>query len=128
MSLLHGMPAIVTGGGRGLGRAYAMALAAAGASVVVNDIDGAEAEAVAAEIAAAGGRAVPSGDDVADWAAARRLVARCVDAFGRIDIVVNNAGLTRAVPIHRETEDGFDRLTGVNLKAPSPSPATRSTT
>jgi NAD(P)-dependent dehydrogenase (short-subunit alcohol dehydrogenase family) len=116
MGILDQKRAIVTGAGRGLGRAYAMALAAEGARVVVNDLDVREAEGVVAEIAAAGGTALVSGDDVGDWAAAGRLVARCLEAFGGLEVVVNNAGFTRAVPIWEETEEGFDRLVRANLK------------
>jgi NAD(P)-dependent dehydrogenase (short-subunit alcohol dehydrogenase family) len=116
MGLLDGKRAIVTGAGRGLGRAYAMALAAEGAKVVVNDLDVGEAEGVVAEIRAAGGTALVSGDDVGDWAAAGRLVGQCVEAFGGLEAVVNNAGFTRAVPIWEETEEAFDRLVRANLK------------
>jgi NAD(P)-dependent dehydrogenase (short-subunit alcohol dehydrogenase family) len=116
MGLLDGKRAIVTGAGRGLGRAYAMALAAEGARVVVNDLDFAEAERVVAEIGAAGGSARANGADVGDWAAAGRLVGGCVEAFGGLEVVVNNAGYTRAAPIWAETEEGFDRLVRANLK------------
>lgn len=90
-SLLNGKSVVVTGAGRGLGRAFAIAAAAAGAQVVVNDIDLAEAEAVADQIRRYGGRALASGHSVADWAAAETLIAMCLNEFGAIDGLVNNA-------------------------------------
>src|SRR5579885_1972687 len=93
MSLLDGRAIIVTGAGRGMGRAYAMHAAAEGASVVVNDIDIEEAEKVAAEIQQQRQRAVANGCSVADPAAARGLIQHCVEHFGKLDGVVNNAGV-----------------------------------
>jgi NAD(P)-dependent dehydrogenase (short-subunit alcohol dehydrogenase family) len=90
---LAGKAVIVTGAGRGLGRAYAMAAAAERASVVVNDIDAASAAGVVAEISVAGGIAAASSDSVASWDGAERLVAACLDAFGAVDGLVNNAGV-----------------------------------
>ena len=101
---LAGRVAIVTGAGRGLGRAHALHLAAEGANVVVNDlgsaIDGSGADASAAalvveEIRAAGGKAVANADDVADWDGARRLVGTALEAFGELHVLVNNAGILR---------------------------------
>jgi NAD(P)-dependent dehydrogenase (short-subunit alcohol dehydrogenase family) len=102
--LLKGKAVLVTGAGGGIGRDFALAMAAAGASVVVNDLgasvhgeghDAGPAQKVVNEIRKAGGQAVASTDSVADWAAAQRMVECCVDQFGRIDAVVNNAGILR---------------------------------
>ncbi|HAS11328.1 MAG TPA: short-chain dehydrogenase, partial [Acidimicrobiaceae bacterium] len=104
MGLCEGRVAIVTGAGRGIGREHALMLAEHGAAVVVNDVGGAPdgsgtdatpAEQVVAEIEAMGGRAVANADDVADWDGARRMVDQAVDAFGRLDVLVNNAGILR---------------------------------
>jgi NAD(P)-dependent dehydrogenase (short-subunit alcohol dehydrogenase family) len=89
--LLRGRGIVITGAGRGLGRAFARAAAAEGAGVVVNDIDIEQAGAVAAEIEMGGGRAVASGESVAEWAQAEELIDLCVREFGAIDGLVNNA-------------------------------------
>jgi NAD(P)-dependent dehydrogenase (short-subunit alcohol dehydrogenase family) len=102
--MLTGKVALVTGAGGGIGRDFALAMAAAGASVLVNDLgttvagEGAStdpAQKVVDEIRAAGGRAAASADSVADWPAANRIVQAALDAFGRLDVVVNNAGILR---------------------------------
>ena len=102
--LLEGKVALVTGAGGGIGRDFALAFAAAGAAVVVNDLgtsvhgegrDAGPAEKVAAEIRKAGGRALASTDSVAEWESANRIVQSALDGFGRIDVVVNNAGILR---------------------------------
>ncbi|GAA3871153.1 SDR family oxidoreductase [Saccharothrix violaceirubra] len=99
MGNLDGKAVVITGAGRGLGEAYAMHAAQAGASVVVNDVDGDLAERVAEHIRAYGGQAVASAHTVADPAQAEKIVATCVAEFGRIDGLVNNAGLNyEAVP------------------------------
>ncbi len=102
---LTGRIAIVTGAGRGIGRAYAEALAASGAGIVVADIDRAGAETVAAALAATGAKAVPVVADVADEAAVERMVAETVAAFGRVDILINNAAVYAG--IQRQRFDKF---------------------
>jgi len=102
--MLAGKVALVTGAGGGIGRDFALAMAAAGASVLVNDLgtnvagEGASTgpvQKVVEEIRAAGGRAAASADSVADWPSANRIVQAALDAFGRLDVVVNNAGILR---------------------------------
>ena len=123
--LLEGKVALVTGGGRGLGRGIALALAAAGAKVVVNDLgaslDGQldneqPANEVVAAIKARGGEAIADGGSVADWGAAHKMVEAAVNSFGRIDIVVNNAGILRDAMFHRMSEPEFDQVLAVHLK------------
>ena len=125
MSLLDGKVAIVTGGGRGLGRAHCLALAAHGAAVVVNDpgaglhgedSDQTPADAVVAEIAAAGGRAIADHSSVTDWAATEKLITLAATEFGRLDVVVNNAGILRDKMLFSMTEDDFDAVIAVHLK------------
>ena len=106
---------IVTGAGRGLGRAYALAIAGQGAQVVVNDVDVEEAERACAEIRRAGGRAVVSGDSVASPSGAAALVKACQDSFGGIDGLVNNAGLFFHGPAHEVDLDMASALISVNL-------------
>ncbi|WP_314251119.1 3-oxoacyl-ACP reductase [Streptomyces sp. DSM 40907] len=124
---LEGLSAIVTGAGRGLGRAEAIELARLGASVVVNDFgqpgrDGsgeasaAPAEEVAAEIRAAGGRAVAHLGDVADFVQARELVELAVSSFGKLDILVNNAGILRDRMVFSMSEEEWDSVIRVHLK------------
>lgn len=119
---LQGKAAIVTGGGTGVGRATALALARRGCSVVVNySRSAAEAERTAAEVTALGVRALPVQADVADDAACRRLVETAVHELGQLDVLVNNAGATVFVP-HANLEgiagDDWSRVLGVNLIGP----------
>ncbi|MFP3991071.1 3-oxoacyl-ACP reductase [Streptomyces sp. E11-3] len=124
---LEGLSAIVTGAGRGLGRAEAVELARLGASVVVNDFgkpgrDGSgeasqgPADEVAAEIRAAGGQAVAHLGDVADHEQARALVRLAVDTYGKLDILVNNAGILRDRMVFSMSEDEWDSVIRVHLK------------
>lgn len=122
--LLEGKTVVVTGAGGGIGREIALMMANAGANVVVNDIGASlsgeghntgPAQAVVETIKAAGGRAVASTDSVADAKSARDIVALAVEAFGRIDAVVNNAGILRDVLFHKMTEDDWDAVLKVHL-------------
>lgn len=112
---LHGLTAIVTGAGGGLGRTEALRLAARGASVVVNDL-GAGAEATAGEIVAAGGQAIAVAGDISRWALGDELVGAAVDTYGSLDIVVNNAGVIRDTMIFNLTEQDWDLVLDVHLK------------
>jgi NAD(P)-dependent dehydrogenase (short-subunit alcohol dehydrogenase family) len=122
---LTGKVAIVTGAGRGIGRAHALALADAGAKVVVNDLgaslagageDTSPAQQVVREIEALGGEAVADGANVADFEQASRMVQTALDSFGRLDILVNNAGILRDRMLVNMTEDDWDAVVTVHLK------------
>lgn len=115
MGVLDGRVAIVTGGGRGVGRCHAEALAAAGAAVVVSDL-GEGAPDTVADIAARGGKASPFVGSVTSWEAAEALVRTAIDTYGDIDIVVNNAGFIRDAPMFAMEEATFDAVTEVHLK------------
>ena len=126
MGLLDDRVVIVTGAGGGIGRAHALAFAAEGAKVVVNDIGvgldgsaaggGSAAQAVVDAIRSAGGQVVTSGANVADWEQAAGLIQTAVDAFGGLDILVNNAGIVRDRMIANTSEDEFDAVVAVHLK------------
>jgi 3-oxoacyl-[acyl-carrier protein] reductase len=116
--MLAGKIAIVTGSSRGIGAAIARELAAQGATVVVNHRDSsAQAEAVAAEIIAAGGQAIVMQGDAGNYADAQRLVKQTVERFGRLDILVNNAGTTRDMLIMMMPEADWDLVIQANLKS-----------
>jgi len=123
--LCEGRVVIVTGAGRGIGREHALMLAAHGARVVVNDLGGARdgtgassipAGEVVAEIRAAGGEAVANADDVSDWQGAERLIRHGVDAFGGLDVLVNNAGILRDRMLVNMAEAEWDAVIKVHLK------------
>ena len=107
---------IITGAGAGLGRAHALALAAEGGSVIVNDINRAGAEAVVAEVVKAGGQAVASSDDITSMAGAEAIIAAGVKAFGDVHGVVNNAGVLRDKMFASMSEDDWDLVIKVHLK------------
>lgn len=123
--MLEGKAIVVTGAGRGIGRAIAILLADEGASVVVNDLgasasgegaDKAPADEVVQEIADRGGTAIANGLSVADWDNAHEIIQAAIDQFGRIDGVVNNAGILRDSIFHKMTEEQFDIVLNVHLK------------
>ena len=126
MGLLDGRVVIVTGAGGGIGREHALAFAAEGARVVVNDIGvgldgspaggGSAAQNVVDEIGAAGGEAVANGSNVADWNQAAALIQQAIDTYGDLHVLVNNAGIVRDRMFANATEEEFDAVTAVHLK------------
>ncbi|WP_416063859.1 SDR family oxidoreductase [Rhodococcus indonesiensis] len=125
MGHLDGRVAVITGGGRGLGREHALLFAAEGAKVVVNDLGGradgsgtdvSAAQAVVDEIRTAGGEAVADTHSVSDWEGARRLIRTAIDTFGDLHVVVNNAGILRDRTLVNMSEEDFDSVVDVHLK------------
>lgn len=113
---LHGKVAVVTGAGRGLGRAYAVALGAAGAAVVVNDLDVGLAREVAGAITDAGGSAVAEGSAIGSTEAADALVRTAVEEFGRLDVMVTNAGILRDRTLVKMADEDFDLVVQTHLR------------
>jgi NAD(P)-dependent dehydrogenase (short-subunit alcohol dehydrogenase family) len=125
VGLCEGRVCIVTGAGRGIGREHSLMLAAQGAKVVVNDLGGSmdgvgqeagPAQQVVDEIIALGGEAVANTDDISDWAGAERLVQQAIDSFGRLDVLINNAGILRDRMLTNMTEAEWDAVIKVHLK------------
>lgn len=125
MGICEGRVCVITGAGRGIGREHALLLAAQGAKVVVNDVGGTvdgsggstgPAHDVVAEIEAAGGTAVANGDDISTWAGAENLIGQAVETYGRLDVVVNNAGILRDRMLANMTEAEWDAVIAVHLK------------
>ena len=120
-----GRVAVVTGGGRGLGRSYAMLLASLGAKVVVNDpgggltddgTDAGPADDVVREIAAAGGQAVASADSVATAAGGQAIIDTALEMYGRVDILIHNAGIVRRASLKEMSYEDFDAVLDVHLR------------
>ncbi len=125
MGSLEGRVAAITGAGRGIGREHALLFASEGAKVVVNDLGGAgdgtgsdasAAQQVVDEITAAGGEAVANTEDISSWSGAESLVAQAVDAYGQLDVLVNNAGILRDAFLASMTEEQWDAVIQVHMK------------
>jgi 3-oxoacyl-[acyl-carrier protein] reductase len=116
MGVLDGKAAVVTGAGRGIGKGHALQLAKAGASVVVNDVDAEVAREVVDEIAGSGGTAIANTDSVAEKTGADGIVGACVEAFGKIDIMMANAGIVRDRTFLKMSEEEFDAVINVHVK------------
>lgn len=114
--MCQGRVCIVTGAGRGLGREYALMLAAHGAKVVVNDLPTGPAQQVVDEIIAAGGEAVVNNDDMSSWRGAESLVNQAIDSFGGLDVLINNAGILRDGMLFNLGEEEWDAVINVHLK------------
>jgi 3-oxoacyl-[acyl-carrier protein] reductase len=118
MGTLDGKVALISGAGRGIGREIALKLAGEGARVVVNDLDAGPAEETLAAIAAGGSEAVPCVGSVSEDGFAERFVGTAVDAFGALDIIVNNAGYTWDSVVQKMADEQWDAILDVHLKAP----------
>ncbi|MFC4272715.1 SDR family oxidoreductase [Sneathiella chungangensis] len=118
MKKLTGKVAYVTGSGRGIGRAVALKLAREGANVVVNDLDQEPAEEVVGAINAIGGKAIAVVGSVTDEGFGDKFISSGLEAFGGIDIIVNNAGYTWDAHVHKMSDEQFDAMIDVHLKAP----------
>ncbi|MEO8320864.1 MAG: SDR family NAD(P)-dependent oxidoreductase, partial [Bradyrhizobium sp.] len=118
MPKLKGKVALITGSGRGIGRAIALKLASEGARVVVNDLDVVPGDAVAAEIKAGGGEAIAINGSVSEAGFADRFVGAAMETFGGLDIIVNNAGYTWDSTIQKMTDEQFQAMLDVHLVAP----------
>ncbi|CAN5276006.1 3-oxoacyl-ACP reductase FabG [soil metagenome] len=118
MGTLQGKVAIISGSGRGIGRSVALKLASEGAAIVVNDLDAGPAEAVVAEIEAAGGKAVACVGNVTAEDFGQRFVKTALEAFGDLHIIVNNAGYTRDGLIQKQTDEQFQAMLDVHTVAP----------
>jgi NAD(P)-dependent dehydrogenase (short-subunit alcohol dehydrogenase family) len=116
--MLEDKVVIVTGAGAGIGEGIAKLAASRGAKVIVNDIAKDAAARVAEEIKAAGGKAEPNSDSVATWDSAHVIIQRAIDAFGRLDGIVNNAGLVRDKIFHKMSEEEWNSVIAVNLSGP----------
>jgi 2-deoxy-D-gluconate 3-dehydrogenase len=113
---LAGKVAVVTGGGRGLGRAIANALSAAGADLVVASRTAPELDAFVAEATVAGRRAVAVPSDITDEASVERLAGRVIEAFGHVDILVNNSGILASTPLLDQSAEEWDKVIATNLR------------
>ena len=114
--LLEGKSAVVTGSSRGLGKAYAVALAEAGAKVVINGRTGDQVDAAVQEIKDKGGEAVACVESVSTWDGAQRIIECATDNFGRVDILVNNAGIVRDRTLLKMTEEDWDEVVAIHMK------------